>query len=521
MVWICNACKKGRHRSCENEWQCDCQCNVNGSADITQKSLAIVGGTALAVGGLAFTICTGGLGAVIIGGGMLGAGISSTWNGAEKAIKGERINGKTYIADVAFGAVTGVATGGVGAAGETIATNVVKQGAKEVVKAGAQKLAVRATTGIVTGVTAKAIDEVKQCSTNDKKWSDYGKTFDENGEEKGTAASWITSAAVGGLGGVSSHVSSNLSKQVTSNVAKSVTRVVVSGTSAAVSDATIQSVNIAVGNQDEYDFKRTVTSASTSAIMTAAQEGTKNAIYKVNGGKDIILQDKANRKLIEEKVPEEDQQKAINGYENLKKTSQNTLKDEAVKSFSVTNSKPRITYHESIIKDYESKINNEYVLKKNAIAIKDIQAIRQHQQNIDNLKLEKNQAIQNFNNVDIYKKSDIKMMNSNNAHFLIDEKAGQIAVDIKDSNEISRGLKRETFDFDTDKKGRVQLKFSGYTDKHDYSSMPDYGKGDYDKTHLKCETMLHNDLKVANGQVNNLTGQQSLQDEKKKKKKQN
>ncbi len=139
MVWICSKCEKGKHVDCESTWQCDCECNVNGGADVTQKSLAIGGGAALAVGGLALTICTGGLGAIFIGGAMLGAGISSTWTGAEKAIKNERINGTSYAADVAFGAITGVATGGVGAVGETVAANVVKQGAKEAAKAGVKK----------------------------------------------------------------------------------------------------------------------------------------------------------------------------------------------------------------------------------------------------------------------------------------------------------------------------------------------------------------------------------------------
>lgn len=177
MVWICYECEKGQHNSCQNKWCCDCECNVNGGADVTQKGLAIGGGAALVIGGLALTICTGGLGAILVGGAMLGAGVSSTFNGAEKAVKGERINGKTYVADVAFGAVTGVVTGGMGAAGETIAANVVKQGAKEVAKAGAKKLAVRATTGLVTGVASKAIEEVKQCSTTDKKMVRLWKKF--------------------------------------------------------------------------------------------------------------------------------------------------------------------------------------------------------------------------------------------------------------------------------------------------------------------------------------------------------
>ncbi|CAF2764006.1 unnamed protein product [Rotaria sp. Silwood2] len=71
----------------------------------------------------------------------------------------------------------------------------------------------------------------------------------------------------------------------TSNVAKSVTCVAANGTIAAVRDGTIQGANIAVGNQDQYDIKRTSTSATTNAIMTAAREGTKNTIYHVNDGK--------------------------------------------------------------------------------------------------------------------------------------------------------------------------------------------------------------------------------------------
>lgn len=90
----------------------------------------------------------------------------------------------------------------------------------------------------------------------------------------------------------------------------------------------MQGVNIAVGNQDTYDVKRTVTSASTSAIMTAAQEGTKNAIYHANGGKNNMLNEKSNRKVIKETVPKQDQQACLDGYENMKKVPQSKLDDE-------------------------------------------------------------------------------------------------------------------------------------------------------------------------------------------------
>ena len=61
-------------------------------------------------------------------------------------------------------------------------------------------------------VTSKALDEVKVCATTEKSWSDFGKTLNQDGQENGTAASWIMSAAVGGLGGVGGHISSNATK---------------------------------------------------------------------------------------------------------------------------------------------------------------------------------------------------------------------------------------------------------------------------------------------------------------------
>ena len=42
-------------------------------------------------------------------------------------------------------------------------------------------------------------------------------------------------------------------------------------------------MNLAVENQEEYDLKRTLTSATANAITTAAQEGTKNIVNGVLG----------------------------------------------------------------------------------------------------------------------------------------------------------------------------------------------------------------------------------------------
>ena len=102
---------------------------------------------------------------------------------------------------MAFGALTGVFTGGIGAAGEAVAANFAKQGAKEIAKVGAKKLAVRAVTGGAAGITSKAVNEIKECAVNDKKWSDFGKELDANGKENGTVSAWLLSAGSGVLGG--------------------------------------------------------------------------------------------------------------------------------------------------------------------------------------------------------------------------------------------------------------------------------------------------------------------------------
>ena len=128
---------------------------------------------------------------------MAGASISFVWNGAKKAIKDERIHGKSYACNIAFGAVKGLVTGGVGAEGGVIANNIVKSGATEVEKVGAQKLAIRTAAGAVSGIAAKIVDKVKQCSTTDKNGK-TGKSFNSNGKENGTTIAEVRSVATRG-----------------------------------------------------------------------------------------------------------------------------------------------------------------------------------------------------------------------------------------------------------------------------------------------------------------------------------
>ena len=193
MVYICESCKINKCNSCENKAKCDCKCNLNRALDVTQKVLATIAGAGMAAGGLALTILSGGL-AIPIGGALMGAGISSAYQGINKSVKQERIDVSEYLIDVSFGALTGVFTGGIGAAGEVVASTVAKQGAKEVTKQAAKQLCVRAVAGGVAGVASKAVDEVKQCATTEKKLSEFGK-------DNNTSVSWILSAGTGVLGG--------------------------------------------------------------------------------------------------------------------------------------------------------------------------------------------------------------------------------------------------------------------------------------------------------------------------------
>ncbi|CAF1155084.1 unnamed protein product, partial [Adineta ricciae] len=442
---------------------------------------------------------------------------SSTWNGAEKAIKQERISGKEYVADVAFGAATGVVTGGVGVAGETVAVNVVKQGAKEVAKAGAKKLAVRATTGVVVGVTSKAIDEVKQCSTTDKKWRDYGKSFDRNGKPNGTTTAWVGSALGGGLGGVGSHVSSSLATKMTSPVAESITRVLVSGTSAAVGDATIQTVNIVVGSQEQYDLQRTVTCATSSVIMATAQEATKNAIYCAQGGKAVMLNDKTNKKLIEENVPEEHRNTVSKAYDDLKKIPQSKLVVEAHKANEITERQVQKSQYESTVAQYDQQIQSEIDAKNAAKDIKDYPAVQKHTNTMKSLIVEKKAIIKAFKTAQpVHQRADIQYLNDQNAHFLVGDHVQQVAVDIDSRPNEPRGATRALFDYRSDRQGNAEFRYADYTNEHDYSAMSRYSDGDH--RYNRIRTDYDNTLKSHNEGLSSVSRNGTLESGRNKKK---
>lgn len=90
--------------------KCECECNINGLVDVTEKVLVTAGGIGAIAAGLALTIGSGGLLTIPIGGALIGAGFSSTLKGIFKTFKKERIKGSELAVDVCFGAVTGTYT---------------------------------------------------------------------------------------------------------------------------------------------------------------------------------------------------------------------------------------------------------------------------------------------------------------------------------------------------------------------------------------------------------------------------
>ncbi|UJR09490.1 hypothetical protein I4U23_013728 [Adineta vaga] len=499
MVWKCIVCKRGRHayRICANKWKCDCKCTIGSRADVTQKSLAIGSGFGLIIAGIALTVCTGGIGAVLVGGALIGAGVSATWNGAEKAIKKERIDGTTFAVDAVFGAITGAVTGGVGAAGETISANIVKQGAKEVTKVGVKKFAIRLCTGAFSGLTTKFIDEIKQCLTTNKEWSNFGKSYDKDGDPNGSAAAWFTSAIAGAFGGVGSHIGSNLSEKMSSNFGKSLVRMILSGTTSAVSDASIQGVNCAMRNQDEYDFKRTATCFTSSAIMAGVQEATKNFIYHLSGGKNDMLNDRTNRKLINDEVPKEDKQAVLEAYENLKNIPQSKLDEESAKAFTITNYQVRKDHHQSVIENYDKKIQVESTLKRTAIDTKDYSAADKHTKTIENLVIEKKVEIKNFqDNKPMFQKSDIEHLTKHNVHCLTGDKVGQVASDVRPTANAPRGKERVTFNNNINENGQSEFEFAGFNKKHEFNKMA--GPSETKQRFTTTRTTHEDTLKINN-----------------------
>jgi len=379
------------------------------------------------------------------------------------------MHAREYVADVGFGAVTGVFTGGAGAIGESVATNVAKQGAK---------IFIRASTGVAIGVGAKAITEVKECSTTDKKWDDFGKTLDSNGNVNvaGTVVSWTSSGLVGAIGVGSSQIATKFTQGVGPGI-ECLTRVTMSGTTAAASDAVIQGANIATGVQDSFNVKQCVTSAAVSSITTLGQEGVKQGIYKVNGGKERFLNNKANDRMIEDNVHDgEDQQSAKSGLNKLKEINSKKLNQEYDKAAKNTNLKKQISDIKTSKINLNKVVNDiDRQLKENGNSIKSendatIKINRQaYQEKLLQLRKEHSNSIRQLTNQQNKLSADIKkitLMTDQNIHPLEGNLLGNSAVDVSPPSDGPRNAQRLIIK--NDKNGNPKV--IGYLQTHDYDN---------------------------------------------------
>lgn len=466
---VCNNCKNRNHSNCSDKANCPCKCNSNNSTDIKQKVLATFGGAAMAVGGVALTVSTGGIGGVLLGGALLGSGVSSAYQGVEKTIKNERLSAKSYVTDIVFGATTGLLSGGVGAVGEAIASNVAKT------------VIVRSGAGAVAGVGSKVVNEIKEIATTDKKLSDFGKTLDENGkplDTGATVASWVISAAVGAAGGIVG--SADLSKIATSELGKSVTRVSLSAATAASCDSIAQGASIASGAQKKFNTERLLGSMVTAASTTAAFEGVKQVNYALNGGKEEYLQKKSNEKMIKDdnKIPIDKKQQVINNGNNLKDIPTNSIEND-IKKFDAYEHARQTHFDEIEVNRMAKEGMQDY---KNNL-VDHLKSANNNQQKFDLVDMI-NDAKSSVQYYDLNSKKQFGEVKPthlykdyNNAHVLNGEHSLQIAFDLPDcTNEGTRGTNRAIFDIAGHYDDRkLMYQYVGYIDDHDYRQIPRYG----------------------------------------------
>jgi hypothetical protein len=285
---LCEPCQIGnceKFLNCANPWICICVCGVNSVCDITEKIGIVLFGGASTVGGFALPMQFPTPYTPILGGAMVGAGINSVTYGVEKAFSQERIDWKDYLIDTTVSAGAGAISGATFIGGERII-------AKKAIESFARKLGVRVGAGAVSGLAIKGCDEFRHYFKGEKKWSDLGKSFDENNEFSGweTTKSWTSSAVMGGLGGAFYHFSSGLSEHVVKKASnfswvESVAKASIETGASGIIDFGFQEANVWSGKQEKIDWDGVVRTMVITAGAVVAREGTKEAVYWYNGEK--------------------------------------------------------------------------------------------------------------------------------------------------------------------------------------------------------------------------------------------
>ena len=212
-------------------------------------------------------------------------------------------------------------------------------------------------------------------------------------------------------------------------------------------------------------MKRTVTTAAVSAGTTAAFEGAA-------GGKETVINKKANKDMINDKVPGEDKSGALKAFNDLGKISPGDLTNEQKKASEFTSLKKKTDQLELKKRNtavrLDKRIQKNLKLRADAISSGNLEDMQKYQKQVDTLKERKNTKISAITkaiklNEPTIKARDFVKFGDGNAHVLTGEKHGQIAVDV-DSTSGSRGAKRAIFDYEIGKNGKVEYKFADYTD---------------------------------------------------------
>lgn len=113
----CSACQankcegkfenRNKCRGRKEKIECTCWCQVSKAEVIGTSAMSIGAGVAMAAGGVALTVMTGGLFAIVSGAALVGAGSSMVMNPIQKTITGECMTLKDSATDIALGATIG------------------------------------------------------------------------------------------------------------------------------------------------------------------------------------------------------------------------------------------------------------------------------------------------------------------------------------------------------------------------------------------------------------------------------
>lgn len=87
----------------KEEIECTCTCQVSLITEITTSVVSVGAGIAAAAGGVALTVMTGGIIAIISGAALVGAGSSMIMNPIQKQISGECMTLKDTAQDIVLG----------------------------------------------------------------------------------------------------------------------------------------------------------------------------------------------------------------------------------------------------------------------------------------------------------------------------------------------------------------------------------------------------------------------------------